>query len=135
MCCVLLPVFMGSVDTTILAGALPTIGRELGQVHALPWLVTAYLIASTAVTPLYGKISDIRGRRVTLATAIAIYMTGSVICAVLNPFIMASPRSVWPKAATAVAKAKSPVGRAPLASSASDTGRSINFEVWPSGIL
>src|SRR5262245_64050622 len=78
---VLLPVFMGSVDTTILAGALPTIGRELGQVHALPWLVTAYLIASTAVTPLYGKISDISGRRVTLSVAIAIYMAGSLICA------------------------------------------------------
>src|SRR5262245_36862375 len=78
---VLLPVFMGSVDTTILASALPTIGRDLGQVHALPWLVTAYLIASTAVTPLYGKISDISGRRVTLSVAIAIYMVGSLICA------------------------------------------------------
>lgn len=81
VCGVLLPVFMGSVDTTILASALPTIGRDLGQVHALPWLITAYLIASTAVTPLYGKISDIRGRRVTLATAITMYMAGSLICA------------------------------------------------------
>lgn len=55
---VLLPVFMGSLDTTILASALPTIGRELGNVHALPWLITAYLIASTSVTPLYGKFYD-----------------------------------------------------------------------------
>jgi len=78
---VLLPVFMGSVDTTILASALPTIGRDLGNVQALPWLVTAYLISATAVTPLYGKISDIRGRRPTLAVAIAIYMVGSLICA------------------------------------------------------
>ena len=78
---VLLPVFMGSVDTTILASALPTIGRDLGNIHALPWLVTAYLIAATAVTPLYGKISDIRGRRATLAVSIAIYMVGSLICA------------------------------------------------------
>jgi EmrB/QacA subfamily drug resistance transporter len=78
---VLLPVFMGSLDTTILASALPTIGRELGNVHALPWLITAYLIASTAVIPLYGKVSDIRGRRLTLAVAIAIYMAGSVVCA------------------------------------------------------
>src|SRR5215208_6198450 len=67
---VLLPVFMGSVDTTILASALPTIGRDLGNIHALPWLVTAYLIAATAVTPLYGKISDIRGRRATLAMSV-----------------------------------------------------------------
>src|SRR5215510_6645132 len=78
---VLLPVFMGSVDTTILASALPTIGRDLGNIHALPWLVTAYLIAATAVPPLYGKISDIRGRRATLAVSIAIYMVGSLICA------------------------------------------------------
>src|SRR5262249_56216306 len=59
VCGVLLPVFMGSVDTTILAGALPTIGRELGQVHALPWLVTAYLVASTPGTPLYRQNSDL----------------------------------------------------------------------------
>jgi MFS family permease len=50
-------------------------------VQALPWLITAYLIASTAVTPLYGKISDIRGRRSTLAVAILIYMAGSLVCA------------------------------------------------------
>src|ERR1700678_205968 len=78
---VLLPVFLGSLDSTILASALPTIGRELGDVHLLPWLITAYLIASTAVTPLYGKISDISGRRVTLMAAIAIYLAGSLICA------------------------------------------------------
>src|SRR5919198_1556968 len=78
---VLLPVFLGSLDSTILASALPSIGRDLGNVHALPWLITAYLIASTAVTPLYGKISDIRGRRFTLAVSIAVYMAGSLICA------------------------------------------------------
>jgi MFS family permease len=88
VCGVLLPVFMGSVDTTILASALPTIGRELGKVHALPWLITAYLIASTAVTPLYGKISDIRGRRFTLAVAISIYMAGSLICALATDMIV-----------------------------------------------
>jgi MFS family permease len=78
---VLLPVFLGSLDSTILASALPTIGRDLGDVHLLPWLITAYLIASTAVTPLYGKISDISGRRVTLMAAIAIYLAGSLVCA------------------------------------------------------
>src|SRR5262245_24917348 len=81
VCGVLLPVFMGSLDTTILASALPTIGNDLGNVHALPWLITAYLIASTSVTPLYGKISDIRGRRATLAVAISLYMAGSLVCA------------------------------------------------------
>src|SRR5215471_10894981 len=92
---VLLPVFMGSVDTTILASALPTIGRDLGSIHALPWLITAYLIAATAVTPLYGKISDIRGRRLTLAIAISIAMAGSLICALApNMFVLIAGRIV-----------------------------------------
>jgi EmrB/QacA subfamily drug resistance transporter len=76
----LLPVFMSSLDQTILASALPTIGRDLGDVHSLPWLVTAFLIASTAVTPLYGKISDIHGRRLTVMIALSVYMLGSVVC-------------------------------------------------------
>ncbi len=76
----LLPVFMASLDQTILASALPTIGRDLGDVHSLPWLVTAFLIASTAVTPLYGKLSDIHGRRLTVLIALGAYMLGSVVC-------------------------------------------------------
>jgi MFS family permease len=48
----LLPVFMGSLDNTILASALPTIGREFGDVHDLSWLITIYLLASTAVVSL-----------------------------------------------------------------------------------
>ncbi len=78
---VLLPTFMGSLDQTILASALPTIGRDLGEVHGLPWLITAYLLASTATIPLYGKIADIHGRRFTLRIAILTYMAGSLICA------------------------------------------------------
>src|SRR5471030_2232929 len=78
---VLLPVFMGSLDNTVLASALPTIGRDFGEVHNLPWLITAYLIANTAVTPLYGKISDIHGRRITLIIAVSLYMAGSLVCA------------------------------------------------------
>jgi MFS family permease len=84
---ILLPVFMGSLDATILASALPTIGRDLGDVHLLPWLITAYLVASTAVTPLYGKISDIHGRRVTVIIALVIHMVGSLICA-LSPNLL-----------------------------------------------
>jgi len=86
---VMLPVFMGSLDTTILASALPTIGREYGDVHNLPWLVTAYLIANTSITALYGKISDIRGRRFTLMIAISMYMLGSLVCALApNIFVL-----------------------------------------------
>src|SRR5262245_18663728 len=59
---VLLPLFMGSIDNTILASALPTIGREFSDVRGLPWLITIYLLAATAAMPLYGKLADIHGR-------------------------------------------------------------------------
>src|ERR1700680_558658 len=77
----LLPIFMGSLDQTILASALPTIGRDLGDAHDLPWLITAYLLAATALIPLYGKIADIRGRAFALHIAIALHLAGSLLCA------------------------------------------------------
>lgn len=90
---VLLPVFMGSLDNTILASALPTIGRELGDVHNLPWLITAYLIANTAITALYGKISDIHGRRATLLIALSLYIAGSIVCALApNIYVLIAGR-------------------------------------------
>jgi EmrB/QacA subfamily drug resistance transporter len=85
---VLLPTFMGSLDQTILATALPTIGRDFGEVHNLPWLITAYLLASTAVIPLYGKIADIHGRRFTLRIAIATYIAGSLVCALAPSMLL-----------------------------------------------
>src|SRR5690242_7676571 len=91
----LLPVFMGSLDNTILASALPTIGRDFGDTHNLPWLITIYLLASTSVVPLYGKISDIHGRRFTLRIAIALYMLGSLICALApNMLVLILGRAV-----------------------------------------
>src|SRR3977135_3649933 len=77
----LLPIFMGSLDQTIVASALPIIGRDLGDAHELPWLITAYLLASTAMIPLYGKIADIRGRAFALRIAIAVHLAGSLLCA------------------------------------------------------
>src|SRR3974390_83562 len=77
----MLPVFLGSVDQSVLASALPTIGRDLGQVHNLPWLITAFLIASTALTPLYGKFADVHGRRAAMLIGLSIYMVGALICA------------------------------------------------------
>lgn len=84
----MLPVFIGSVDQSILASSLPTIGRALGNVHDLPWLVTGFLIAATALTPLYGKFADIHGRRVTLLIALGVYMTGSLISASSTSMLM-----------------------------------------------
>jgi MFS family permease len=83
---VLLPVFMGSNDQVVLASALPTIGGEIGHLHDLPWLITVYLLAATAATPLYGKISDIHGRRFTLRIAIGLYLLGSLVCALAPGF-------------------------------------------------
>ncbi len=73
---------LAALDQTIVATAMPTIGLELGDAANLPWIVTAYLLASTAVTPLYGKLSDIHGRRIMLLIAIATFSLGSLACAV-----------------------------------------------------
>lgn len=78
---VLVPVLMASIDQTIVATTLPTIGRDLGEVHYLPWIVAVYLLTMTAATPLYGKFSDIKGRQVTLVTSIIIFMIGGIASA------------------------------------------------------
>lgn len=77
----MLALFLSALDQTIVATALATIGRAYGDVEALAWVVTAYLLAATAVTPLYGKLSDIHGRRPVILAGIAIFVTGSVACA------------------------------------------------------
>jgi EmrB/QacA subfamily drug resistance transporter len=84
----MLPVFLGSIDQSILASALPTIGRSLGDMHNLPWLITAYLIASTALTPLYGKFADIHGRRAAMLIGLSVYMAGSFVSALSPNMLM-----------------------------------------------
>ena len=84
----LVAMLLAALDQTIIATALPTIGRELGDLEHLPWVVTSYLLAATAVTPLYGKFSDIHGRRITLLIGIAIFIVGSIACA-LAPTMLA----------------------------------------------
>jgi EmrB/QacA subfamily drug resistance transporter len=78
---ILLAMLLAALDQTIVATALPTIGRELGDAEHLPWVVTAYLLTSTAVTPLYGKLSDIHGRRLILLVGIGTFVLGSLACA------------------------------------------------------
>ncbi len=85
---VLLAMLLGALDQTIVATALPSIGRDLGDIGHMPWVVTSYLLASMAVTPLYGKISDIHGRRITLLVGIGIFVVGSLACA-LAPTMLA----------------------------------------------
>jgi len=78
---IMLAMLLAALDQTIIATALPTIGRELGDLEHLPWVVTVYLLTATAVTPLYGKFSDSHGRRVTMLIGIAVFIVGSVACA------------------------------------------------------
>jgi EmrB/QacA subfamily drug resistance transporter len=72
--------FLAALDQSIVAVALPMITSELGGLDKLSWLVTAYLLTATAATPLWGKISDLRGRRPIFQAAIVVFLVGSLIC-------------------------------------------------------
>jgi EmrB/QacA subfamily drug resistance transporter len=72
--------FLAALDQSIVATALPRITSELGGLDKLSWVVTAYLLTSTAATPLWGKISDLRGRRPMFQAAIVVFLIGSLIC-------------------------------------------------------
>jgi EmrB/QacA subfamily drug resistance transporter len=78
---VLTCMLLAALDQTIVAPAIPAMGAALGGFDYISWIVSAYFLTSTATTPLYGKIADIRGRRPTLYTALAIFVAGSVVCA------------------------------------------------------
>jgi EmrB/QacA subfamily drug resistance transporter len=77
----MLAAFLAALNQTIIATALPTIGRNFGDFENLSWIVTAYLLTSTAVAPLYGKLSDIWGRRAMILAAIGLFMAGSAMAA------------------------------------------------------
>ena len=70
---------LAALDQTIVATALPTIVGELGGLDHYSWVVTAYLLSSTVSTPLYGKISDLYGRKAVFQTAILIFLAGSLL--------------------------------------------------------
>lgn len=78
---VLLSMLLAALDQTIVAPAMPTIGAALGHAEYLPWIVTAYLLTATAVAPLYGRFSDVYGRRPVIYAAILLFMAGSVVSA------------------------------------------------------
>ncbi|MGX1854069.1 DHA2 family efflux MFS transporter permease subunit [Streptomyces sp. NPDC055299] len=78
----LLGMLLAALDQTIVATALPTIVSELGGLDHLSWVVTAYLLASTAATPLWGKLGDQYGRKRLFQTAIVIFLIGSVLCGI-----------------------------------------------------
>jgi EmrB/QacA subfamily drug resistance transporter len=76
----LVVVLLASLDQTIVSTALPTIVGDLGGLSHLSWVVTAYLLASTVVGPLYGKLGDLYGRKTLLQTAIVVFVLGSALC-------------------------------------------------------
>ena len=71
---------LGALDQSIVATALPRIVGDLGGMNHLSWVVTAYVLASTATMPLYGKLADQYGRRPMIFTALATFLLGSVLC-------------------------------------------------------
>jgi EmrB/QacA subfamily drug resistance transporter len=75
-----LAMLLAVLDQTILATALPTIVGDLGGLDHLSWVVTAYLLASTASTPIWGRLSDLYGRKRLFQAAIVIFVVGSAVC-------------------------------------------------------
>jgi EmrB/QacA subfamily drug resistance transporter len=78
---IMLPMFLAVVDQTIVATALPAIAAATGDVARVPWIVVAYLIASTVAAPIYGRLGDAFGRRKLMFVALAVFIVASVFCA------------------------------------------------------
>lgn len=79
---VLLGLFLAALDQTIVATALPRILQDLQGLSLLPWLTAAYLLASTTMVPIYGRLSDLYGRKRVLLVGIVTFVTGSMLCGV-----------------------------------------------------
>jgi EmrB/QacA subfamily drug resistance transporter len=76
----LLVMLLAALDSTIVATALPTIVGDLGGLSHLSWVVTAYLLAQTIATPLYGKLGDLYGRKILLQAGVVLFLVGSALC-------------------------------------------------------
>src|SRR4051794_25923869 len=76
----MLGMLLAALDQTIVSTALPTIVSDLGGANHISWVVTSYLLASTALTPLWGKLGDQFGRKRVFQTAIVVFLIGSALC-------------------------------------------------------
>ena len=85
---VLIAMLLAALDQTIVTPAIATMGQSLGGESYLFWIVSAYFLTATAVTPLYGKLADVHGRRPVLLAGIGIFVVGSVAAAL-------APTMLW----------------------------------------
>ncbi|GAA4382875.1 MDR family MFS transporter [Hymenobacter koreensis] len=83
---VLLAMFLGALDQTIVSTALPRIVADLQGLDRFTWVATAYLVASTALVPIYGKLADTYSRRTIEITAVSIFLLGSILCGLAGEF-------------------------------------------------
>jgi EmrB/QacA subfamily drug resistance transporter len=81
---IMLSLFLASMESTVVATAMPTIVGQLGGLEHYSWVFSAFMLASTTAVPLYGKLSDIYGRRKLYGFAMALFLVGSVLCGVAN---------------------------------------------------
>jgi EmrB/QacA subfamily drug resistance transporter len=82
-----LALLLAALDQTIVSTALPTMVGDLGGLAHLSWVVTAYLLTSTVVGPLYGKFGDLHGRKIVLQVAIAVFLVGSALCGIAQDML------------------------------------------------
>ena len=83
---VLIALFLGALDQTIVATALPRIVQDLDGVTRYAWVATAYLLASTVMVPVYGKLADVTSRRTIELWAIGLFLIGSMLCGLAGEF-------------------------------------------------
>jgi EmrB/QacA subfamily drug resistance transporter len=77
---IMLSVFMASMESTVVATAMPTIAGQLGGLERYSWVFAAYLLTSTTTVPIFGKLSDLYGRRTIYAAAMGVFLVGSLLC-------------------------------------------------------
>jgi len=85
---IMLPMFLGIMDQTIVATALPVIAASLGEVERIAWVVVAYLISTAIMAPVYGRLGDAFGRRKMMMVALGVAIAGSALCALANSMEM-----------------------------------------------